>query len=134
MKTGYVSSLKIKCPPSYLSCPAFLQHFTHSLRTWLTMKTPGENFVTRLNVYTKSLQQQITSVQSLLFVLVSLLLIRWQGLQFLEGETWAPHCSSVSLHNNPFESTQHPAVFLSLTWSHTHGVYAETIDISVLVS
>lgn len=83
----------------------------------------GKNFAAGLDVYTKRLQQQITSVQSLLFVLAPLLVIWWQGLQFLGGETWAPHWSPVSLHNNPFwEHTTPCGHFVIDTESHLWGI------------
>lgn len=73
--------------------------------------------------YRKRLQQQITWVHSLLFVLVPFLVIRWQGLQFPEGEIWAPHWPVVSLHNNPFWEHKTPCGhFVTDTESHLWGL------------
>ena len=79
-------SIKL-CLPSVFYWPVF---FPLYLSTWLTVKSSGGQLHHQTDMYRKRLQQQITWVQSLLFVLLPLLVIRWQGLRFLEGEMF--HC------------------------------------------
>lgn len=108
-------------PPSHFTWPAF--------RTVAERMTDSEilrgQFHLQTDMYRNRLQQQITWVQTLLFVLVPLSVIRWQGLQFLEGEILTSHWSPVSLHNNPWEHTTPCGHFDTDTESHLWGIFRD---------
>ncbi len=116
-KTSYGE--KHLCPPSHFTWPAF--HTVAEHRT--DSEILRGQFHHQTDMYKKRLQQQITWVQTLLFVLVLLLVIRWQGLQFLEGEILAPHWPPISLHNNPWQHTTPCGQIDTDTESHLWGIF-----------